>query len=332
MFPSLPEENNMKKYIGTVLTALIVIIGIILGFVFGGPKLSQNQLDTLLVLVIICGGSALYCFVIGELTLNNSQMDKLWSILPIAYTWVIAAKGNMNPRLVIIALLVTLWGVRLTMNFARKGAYSLKFWSGEEDYRWQIMRSKKMLKSRPAWALFDLFFISIYQNALVLAICLPALVCMESNAPLGVMDYVAFSLSSIALLIEIIADEQQMAFHTTKKRLLAEGKSLAELPEPFNKGFNTTGLWGYSRHPNYFGEQAFWVCLYLFVIGANMATYNVFNWSMVGPLLLVLLFLGSSTLGETISNGKYPEYSLYLSTVSKYIGFRKYNPERQKSN
>ena len=322
----------MKKYIGTVITALIVITGIILGFVFGCPKLSQNQLDTLLVLVIICGGSALYCFVIGELTLNNSQMDKLWSLLPIAYTWVIAAKGNMNPRLVIIALLVTLWGIRLTMNFARKGAYSLKFWSGEEDYRWQIMRSKKMLKSRPAWALFDLFFISIYQNALVLAICLPALVCMESNAPLCVMDYVAFSLSSIALLIEIIADEQQMAFHTTKKRLLAEGKSLAELPEPFNKGFNTTGLWGYSRHPNYFGEQAFWVCLYLFVIGANMATYNVFNWSMVGPLLLVLLFLGSSTLGETISNGKYPEYSLYLSTVSKYIGFRKYNPERQKSN
>ena len=97
----------MKKYIGTVITALIVITGIILGFVFGCPKLSQNQLDTLLVLVIICGGSALYCFVIGELTLNNSQMDKLWSLLPIAYTWVIAAKGNMNPRLVIIALLVT---------------------------------------------------------------------------------------------------------------------------------------------------------------------------------------------------------------------------------
>ena len=318
----------MKKYIGTVITALVVITGIVLGFVFGGPKLSQNQLDTFLVLVIICGGSAFYCFAIGELTRNNSQMDKLWSLLPIAYTWVIAAKGNMNPRLVIIALLVTLWGIRLTINFARKGAYSLKFWSGEEDYRWRIMRSKKMLKSKPAWALFDLFFISIYQNALVLAICLPALVCMESDAPLGVMDYVAFSLASIALLIEIVADEQQMAFHTTKKRLLAEGKALEEIPAPFNKGFNTTGLWGYSRHPNYFGEQAFWVCLYLFVIGANMATYNVFNWSMVGPLLLVLLFLGSSSLGESISNGKYPEYKLYLSSVSKYIGFRKYNPEK----
>ena len=326
----------MKKYIGTVLSVLIVIAGIVLGFLFGGPKLTQNQLDTLLILVIICGSSAFYCFFVGELSRNNSQMDKLWSLLPIAYTWVIAAKGNMHPRLVIIALLVTLWGARLTFNFARKGAYSIKFWSGEEDYRWKILRQRRPFDSKPVWAIFNLFFISIYQNALVLAICLPALVCMGSNMPLGVIDYVAFSLVSLALLIEIIADEQQMAFHTTKKKLLAQGKSLEELPAPFNKGFNTTGLWGYSRHPNYFGEQAFWICLYLFAVGAKMTTYYVFNWSMVGPLLLVLLFLGSSSLGESISNGKYPEYHIYLATVSKYIGFRKYRPERfiskQKTN
>ena len=320
----------MSKYFGTVLTALIVIAGIVLGFVFGFPSLSKLQLETLLVLVIICGGSALYCFVVGELTLNNSQMDKLWSLLPIAYTWVIAAKGSFNPRLTIIAVLVTLWGIRLTFNFARKGAYQWKFWSGEEDYRWQVLRQKKMFQKRPAWALFNLFFISIYQNALVLAICLPALVCMDSLAPLGVMDFVATGLSLSALLIETIADEQQMAFYTTKKKLLAEGKELNELPAPFNKGFNTTGLWSRSRHPNYFGEQAFWICLYLFVVGAGMATYNVFNWSMVGPLLLIFLFLGSSAFGEGVSNSKYPEYQLYLKSVSKYLPLRKYNPDKVK--
>ena len=320
----------MSKYLGTVLTALIVIAGVVLGFIFGFPQLNQNQLDTLLILVIICGSSALYCFVVGELARNNSQMDKLWSILPIAYTWVIAAKGNFNPRLTIIAVLVTLWGIRLTYNFARKGAYSIKFWSGEEDYRWQVLRQKKFLKSRPIWALFDLFFISIYQNALVLAICLPAVACMASDAPLGVMDYVAIALASSALLIEVIADEQQMAFHTTKKKLLAEGKELKDLPEPFNKGFNTTGLWSRSRHPNYFGEQAFWLCLYLFVIGAGIATYNVFNWSMAGSLVLILLFLGSSAFGESVSNSKYPEYQLYLKTVFKYLPLRKYNPDKAK--
>ena len=320
----------MSKYLGTILTALIVIAGVALGFVFGFPQLNQNQLDTLLILVIICGSSALYCFVVGELARNNSQMDKLWSILPIAYTWVIAAKGNFNPRLTIIAVLVTLWGIRLTYNFARKGAYSIKFWSGEEDYRWQVLRQKKFLKSRPVWALFDLFFISIYQNALVLAICLPAVACMASDAPLGVMDYAAIALASSALLIEVIADEQQMAFHTTKKKLLAEGKELKDLPEPFNKGFNTTGLWSRSRHPNYFGEQAFWLCLYLFVIGAGVATYNVFNWSMTGSLMLILLFLGSSAFGESVSNSKYPEYQLYLKTVFKYLPLRKYNPDKAK--
>lgn len=320
----------MSKYFGTVVTSLIVITGVVLGFVFGFPQLNQNQLDTLLILVIICGGSALYCFIVGEIAKNNSQMDKLWSVLPIAYTWVVAAKGNFNPRLTIIAVLVTLWGIRLTYNFARKGAYSIKFWSGEEDYRWQVLRQKKILKSRPAWALFDLFFISIYQNALVLAICLPAVACMGSDAPLGVIDYIATALTLSALMIEVIADEQQMAFHTTKKKLLAEGKELEDLPAPFNKGFNTTGLWARSRHPNYFGEQAFWVCLYLFVIGAGIAKYNVFNWSMAGALLLVLLFLGSSAFGESVSNSKYPEYKLYLKSVSKYIGFRKYNPDKTK--
>ena len=320
----------MSKYLGTVITALVVIAGVVLGFVFGFPQLNQNQLDTLLILVIICGSSALYCFVVGELARNNSQMDKLWSILPIAYTWVIAAKGNFNPRLTIIAVLVTLWGIRLTYNFARKGAYSIKFWSGEEDYRWQVLRQKKFLKSRPVWALFDLFFISIYQNALVLAICLPAVACMASDAPLGAMDYVAIALTSSALLIEVIADEQQMAFHTTKKKLLAEGKELKDLPEPFNKGFNTTGLWSRSRHPNYLGEQAFWLCLYLFVIGAGIATYNVFNWSMAGSLVLILLFLGSSAFGESVSNSKYPEYQLYLKTVFKYLPLRKYNPDKAK--
>ena len=322
----------MKKYLESIIVAVVVITIAVLGLVFGSFNLSQNQLDTLLILGIICGGSALYCFVVGELTRNNSHMDKLWSILPIAYTWVIAIKGNMNPRLVIFALIVTLWGVRLTYNFARKGAYQLKFWAGEEDYRWQVLRQNKHLSNRVAWAMFDLFFISIYQNALVLAICLPALACMDSEAPLGAFDYIAMVTATEFLLLEAIADEQQMAFHTTKRKLLSDGKKLEELPEPFNKGFNTTGLWGYCRHPNYLGEQGMWLMLYLFAIGAGITTYGIFHWSMIGPLFLIFLFLGSSAFQEGVSSGKYPEYKLYLEHVMKYLPLWKYKPEKYKDN
>ena len=318
----------MKKYLGTVLAAAIVVALSILGFVFSFPNLSPLQQETLLILVIICGASALYCFVVGQLTHNNSQMDKLWSILPIAYTWVIAVKGSMDPRLVIYAIIATLWGIRLTVNFARKGAYRLKFWEGEEDYRWQVLRQNKYLKNPIAWALFNLFFISIYQNALVLATCLPALACMGSLEPLGVIDYVAIFASLGFLLLELAADEQQMAFHTTKNSMLQEGLRLEDLPAPFNKGFNTTGLWGRARHPNYLGEQGVWLSLYLFAIGAKVTTYAIFHWTMIGPLFLVFLFMGSSAFGEAVSSSKYPEYKYYLAQVSKYIPLWKYNPSK----
>lgn len=314
----------MKKTIESIVVVLIVITLSILGFVFNPISLSDTQKETLLILLIICGASALYCFTIGEITRNNSQMDKLWSLLPIAYTWIIAAKSGFNPRQVIYAILVTLWGIRLTINFARKGAYSIKFWSGEEDYRWQILRSKDAFQNKLVWGLFDLLFISIYQNALVLAICLPSFASMDSLAPLGTFDYLAFVGALMFLLIETIADEQQMFFHTTKRKMLNEGKTLEELPEPFNKGFNTLGLWNRSRHPNYLGEQGFWLALYFVVINAEVTTYYFFSYTLIGPLLLVLIFLGSSSLQEGISAKKYPEYSDYTNKVSKYIPLKKY--------
>ena len=268
---------------------------------------SSERMDILLVLLIVCGIAALYCFVVGEITGNTSQMDKLWSVLPIAYTWIIAGMGSMNWRCVVIAIITTLWGIRLTMNFARKGAYSCKFWSGVEDFWWAILRKKKPFSNRLVWGIFDFFFISIYQNLLVLLITLPSLMCVDSTAPLSWIDFVAGGIAILALLIETIADEQQWKFQTTKYKMLGEGKTLEEIPLPYSKGFNTVGLWGRSRHPNYLGEQAIWVGVYLFSVSALVIEYGitgVFNLSGIGALLLILLFIGSTILAENISKGK----------------------------
>ena len=305
----------MKKVIMAVLMVLFLIACPLL-YVFVGPKLSTDQLSTLMILGIICGCSALYCFIAGEITGNNSQMDKLWSILPAVYTWVIAIKGHMQIRLVVMACLATVWGARLTFNFARKGAYKLKFWEGEEDYRWPILRKKKEFKPRWKWVLFDLFFISIYQNALVLAITLPALISMRSYAPLNALDYVAMGLMLGFIVLETIADEQQWRFYSKKKELMKGGRKLADLPSPYDRGFNTTGLWAHSRHPNYFAEQCIWISFYVFSIGAGIA---ILNWSFIGALLLVALFIGSSDFGEEISASKYPRYAEYKKKVSKFI-------------
>ena len=76
------------------------------------------------------------------------------------------------------------------------------------------------------------------------------------------------------------------------------------------------------RHPNYLGEQGIWLSLYLFAVGAGAACRGIFHWSLIGPLFLVLLFMGSSTLGESISARKYPRYKDYMARVFKYLPLR----------
>ncbi len=307
------------KVVGS-LTAVSIIACPLL-YIFVGPALDATQLDTLKTLGIMVGCSALFCFVVGELTGNNSQMDKLWSLLPIAYTWVIAANGGMTTRLVVMAVLATLWGVRLTFNFARKGAYRLKFWEGEEDYRWAVLRAKKEFQPRWKWTLFNLFFISIYQNALVLMTTFPALVLMNVDVPFGWFDGLAAALMLGFIIYETVADEQQWAFQSTKWKMIGEGKKLEELPAPYNLGFNTQGLWSRSRHPNYFAEQGTWCAFYLFTVGAGI---GIFNWSIIGALLLIVLFLGSSAFAEEISASKYPAYADYCQKVPKFFPGKKY--------
>ena len=314
----------MKKNIGIIATVIIALALSVLGFVLGGFQLSELQLDTLQILIIVCAVSMAYCFIVGEITGNNSQMDKLWSILPIVYAWIIVVKSGMNLRLIIMAILITIWGVRLTLNFAKKGAYSIKFWSGEEDYRWIVLRKDPKLNKRWKWALFDLFFISIYQNALVLAICLPLLAIMESTVLFTIFDGLIAALLLAFIIFETIADKQQMKFQTKKYELLKQGKKLEHLPSPYNKGFNTQGLWGRSRHPNYFSEQSIWVALYFFCISAGVTNYLLFNWTLIGSMFLILLFIGSSMFSEGISLQKYPDYQDYMKKVSKYIPFKKY--------
>ncbi len=310
----------MKKALLALLIGLSVAACPVVYFLVG-PELNALQISTLKILLIITACSAAYCFLVGELSGNNSQMDKLWSLLPEVYIWIIAARGGFSFRLIVMAVLATLWGLRLTFNFARKGAYTLKFWAGEEDYRWAVLRQRKEFQPHWKWMLFNLLFISIYQNVLILATTLPALISMNSTRAFGLVDVLAAALMAAFLLLETVSDEQQWVFQTTKHRMLREGKTLEELPEPYNKGFNTTGLWNHSRHPNYLGEQGVWASFYLFSVGAGI---GIFNWSLIGALLLIVLFQGSSVFAEEISSSKYPEYPEYCRAVPKFIPGRAY--------
>jgi len=300
----------------TVLALLITIIVIpILAFVMDEPlTASQNEILVRLITVYLL--AALLCFVLSILTRNYSQVDKLWSLIPVVYVWMVAVHSNFEPRLFLMALLVTAWGLRLTYNFSRRGGYSWKFWTGEEDYRWAVLQAKPEFAARWKWMLFNLLFISLYQMGLILLMTLPAVRSLD-GAPLAWTDYLLAALLLFFLVIETIADQQQWNYQREKQKLMAAG---GELPERFQKGFVHSGLWGLMRHPNYAAEQAIWIVFYFFSV---MATGSWLNWSVMGAILLVLLFWGSSSFSESVSAGKYPDYKDYQQSVSRFVPLKR---------
>ena len=151
-----------------------------------------------------------------------------------------------------MAVLVTAWGARLTFNFARKGGYT-----GMEDYRWAILRGRM----KPwQFQLFNLFFIVLYQNALLVLITPPRVHRVAASARRSADGMPRSPCSSPpSSSASPSPTSSSGTFHRAKK---AAGGTL----EP---GFVTTGLFAYSRHPNFFFEQAQWWAFY--AIGATAA-------------------------------------------------------------
>ena len=255
------------------------------------------------VVILAWDISCSFAWIASLLTKDYSWVDREWSIVPVLYVWIFAIASHVhNVRLDVMAVLVTLWGARLTFNFARKGGYS-----GEEDYRWAVLRSRM---SPRQFQVFNFFFIVLYQNALLVLITLPAWTAYQHrHNSFGIFDGLLSVLFLACLCAETIADQQQWNFHQTKKRLLEAGSE----PSP---PFCTTGLFALSRHPNFFFEQAQWWLL--FFLGATAAR-SILQWTVLGAVLLSLLFLGSTRFTEEISLSKYPSYADYQRSVSQQI-------------
>ncbi|KAF9366356.1 hypothetical protein BGX34_004001 [Mortierella sp. NVP85] len=256
--------------------------------------------------------------------LRAALFFSLWSIAPALYAihfsvrdmlyWPKDEPFRYLPRVYIVTALITLWGIRLTYNFYRKGGYSLD----AEDYRWPYLGTKIPFG---IWFLFNIFFICLFQNFLLAAITVPVYtawrVTLVHQAPLNWIDALATLLFIGGLTLETLADEQQWKFQEAKRKAVAKKEVLIG---DIKRGFLTQGLFKYSRHPNFFGELTIWWSVYLFSVASGYPTYTPWiNPSIVGAATLTTLFQGSTWLTEYLTSKKYPSYGLYKKTTSRLI-------------
>ncbi len=302
--------------IKTILLLIFTLIIVPLVAYFTGEPVVGEQYRILLNVIYIYAITAGATFILAEATNNCSQVDKIWSIMPFIYAWYITIEAGMEPRMVLMAVLASIWGLRLTYNFARRGGYSWKFWTGEEDYRWEVLKQNPALKGKVRWTLFNLFFISYYQLGLIMLFSLPILMAMPSNGGAENLIWADYLLAATMIglvIMETVADQQQWNYQTEKYRRIKAGENLDGM---YAKGFVHSGLWKWMRHPNYAAEQTIWVVYYLFSV---VATGQWINWSVAGCLLLIILFKGSADFSENISAQKYPEYNEYIKKTGRFI-------------
>ena len=119
------------------------------------------------------------------------------------------------------------------------------------------------------------------------------------------------------VVVELFADEQQWQFHQAKQAYHETAKPVPDFSRgELDRGFVSSRLWAWSRHPNFAAEQAFWACLYAW---SSVLTQAYLNWTAVGIGAYLVLFQGSTMFTEWISSQKYPDYRLYQARVAKFV-------------
>jgi steroid 5-alpha reductase family enzyme len=211
--------------------------------------------------------SALVIFGWSTALDNGSMFDAWWSVLPpFAAVWLAFghAAGVPGLRIALVLVVVWVWALRLTSNWARD-------WPGldHEDWRYLDLYTKgpKLAMSLTSVHLFPCLVVFLGSIAMV-----PALVWGTNGV--GVLDGIALVVGLAASVIEFVADEQMRRFRRTK----TQGAVMDR------------GLWAWSRHPNYFGEILFWWSLWGFALAADAAWW----WTVIGPLAITAMFCAAS--------------------------------------
>ena len=202
-------------------------------------------------------------FVLSLVKKRNDVADTAWGLGCVLLAWVSFFIGQAHgARGLLVGLLVSIWGMRLAWYIHRRNK------GKAEDYRYATWRHE--------WG--GWFYLRSYgqvyllQGFLLFLIVLPVLCINKSlGQPLGVLDFVGLAIWILGFVFESVGDAQLARF----------------IKDPNNKGkLMQSGLWQYTRHPNYFGEITMWWGIWLIALSVP---YSFF--SIIGPITITILIL-----------------------------------------
>lgn len=244
------------------------------------------------VILAVMGGMAVLWLV--SLALKDSGIvDVVWGLVFVVMAWIGVAMGTgVQSRRLMLALMVTIWGLRLAIRIGRRN------FGKPEDFRYAAWRRE----AGDAWWWRSLFKVFWLQGVVALVVALPLMAAAVGETPEGLtlLDYLGALIWLVGLGFESIGDAQLDRFKA----------------DPANRGtIIRNGLWRYTRHPNYFGDALLW---WGFGVVALLTPWGVP--ALVGPALMSFLLVkvsGVAMLERAMSSR--PGWDEYAQRTNAFI-------------
>jgi len=254
----------------------------------GTQSMTQHPYFVALFVILAVG---VVSWVFSIIRKDVSFVDSLWSLFFLIAAIVFALDAQpLSVKGQLVLALVVIWSLRLSIYITARN------WGEPEDYRYQSIRAK----NEPGFTFKSLYIVFGLQGVLAWLVALPLLPAIASDTALGAVDYIAASLWVVGFIFEAGGDYQLSRF---KAREDSKGRVL------------DTGLWRFTRHPNYFGDFCIWWSFFLFAAASGSW------WTIVSPLLMSLLLLkvsGVAMLENTITERR-PNYAEYIQRTNAFF-------------
>jgi len=244
---------------------------------------------TLLIVILVT-----LLWIVSAIITNVSIVDLFWGTgFVVVNAFYFLYSGDFYSRKILLLILVTLWGLRLSIYLTWRN-------SGKgEDFRYKEFR-KNYGPERYWW--FSYFQTFLLQGFLIMLVSLPLLGINTQTDSDGLtwLDYLGLAVFVVGFIFETGGDYQ-----------LAKFKG-----NPNNKGkVLNTGFWKYTRHPNYFGDSAVWWSFGIFSLASGA------YWQVVGSIMMTLLIIkvsGVALLEKTLNTTK-PQYREYIRKTNSFF-------------
>ena len=254
----------------------------------------MDFLQVYLALGLIILGLMAVLWLLSLALKNSSIVDIFWGMGFVITAWAAFAltPGGFAPRKALLVALVTIWGLRLSIHILTRN------WGKPEDFRYQAFRRD----AGAGWWWISFFKVFLLQGALMWVIAAPLLASQLNPTPaqLTLADFLAIPVWLVGFIFEAAGDLQLARFKA----------------DPANKGqVLDSGVWRYTRHPNYFGDAAQWWAFYLIALAAGGW------WTVFSPLVMTGLLMrvsGVTLLERTLKESK-PGYQEYVETTSEFV-------------